>query len=91
MTLQESEQLKAILMLVKSRVREGAKVTVYSFIMPDKPGGVFAAYIGFVPYENHLQRMKNNPGIPYESLYKTEAIADWIIRQIGKDRPEWFG
>jgi hypothetical protein len=86
-------QLMAILEIVRSRVRKDAGVDVSCFYLTDKPGGTNYGYIQFsAGWEDNAPKVKNDPGIPVEALVpeKVLPIAQWIVKQVSKEHPEWF-
>ena len=85
------ENLKAILALVESRVRKEARLEVVCYFLSDKPSDPSLGYIEFTSLtEPEKPPVTHTPGIPRESLYKVLPIAQWIVRQISKDYPDWF-
>jgi hypothetical protein len=89
----EFENLKAILAIVKSRVRKEAPIDVQCYFLSENPGDPSLAYIEFVTsLSPGAVNPANTPGIPRTSLVpeKVLPIAAWIVRQISKQHPEWF-
>jgi hypothetical protein len=84
------ENLNAIRALVKSRIREKVRIEIDYFFRPVGRHGPCLAYIGFTPYGYDPKKITHQKGIARNNLGKRETVADWVVRQISTDYPDWF-
>lgn len=90
----EARILHEIGALAGTQLRPEANVRIQCYYFTDLPHTPTRAYVSFEwsPGCAIPQRLTHKPGIPPEALLpeKVRPIAEWIVRQIRKERPAWF-
>ena len=68
-----------------------ASVFIGCYFRSDTPDGPLLGYVDLTtPDGDDVRTITHTPGIPIESLYNTEEMAEWIVNQIRPIHPDWF-